>query len=130
LDRGGEWRAGALRAFDWFLGENDLRKTLIDPDTGSCSDGLHPDRLNQNKGAESALSYLLGLVEMRQFERPATVERKKLASQLLSRREDRAIAPRTTPGGPFVSIPLLESPDPASATRSSQGRRETLQTGN
>ena len=62
---GAEWPTGAMRAFDWFLGENDLQTTLIDPDTGSCSDGLHPDRPNENKGAESALSYLLGLVEIR-----------------------------------------------------------------
>ena len=60
-----------MRAFDWFLGENDLQTTLIDPDTGSCSDGLHPDRPNENKGAELALSYLLGLVEIRQFKRTA-----------------------------------------------------------
>ncbi len=60
-------RQEAMRAFDWFLGENDLQTALIDPDTGSCSDGLHPDRPNENKGAESVLSYLLGLVEMRQF---------------------------------------------------------------
>ena len=56
-----------MRAFAWFLGENDLQTALIDPDTGSCSDGLHPDRPNENKGAESVLSYLLGLVEIRQF---------------------------------------------------------------
>ena len=46
-----------MRAFGWFLGENDLQTTLIDPDTGRCSDGLHPDRPNENKGAESVLSY-------------------------------------------------------------------------
>jgi hypothetical protein len=66
-DKGTEWLAGATRAFEWFLGENDLQTALIDPDTGSCSDGLHPDRPNENKGAESVLSYLLGLVEIRQF---------------------------------------------------------------
>jgi len=129
VDRGAEWRVGAMRAFDWFLGENDLQTTLIDPDTGSCLDGLHPDRPNENRGAESALSYLLGLVEIRQFKRAATIDRKKPASQLVSRREDRAIAPRTTPWGPFVSIPILEPPDLAPASRSRQGRRETLQTG-
>jgi len=125
VDRGAEWRAGAMRAFDWFLGANDLQTTLVDPDTGSCLDGLHPDRPNDNKGAESSLSYLLGLVEIRQFRRAATIS----ASQLAIRRGNRPIAPRTTPGGQFVSIPLLESPDLAPATRSRQGRRETLQTG-
>jgi glycosyltransferase involved in cell wall biosynthesis len=129
VDRGAEWRMGALRAFDWFLGGNDLRTTLIDPDSGSCLDGLHPDRPNQNKGAESALSYLLGLAEMRQFKRATTIDRNKPTSQGVSRREDRAIAPRTIPGGHVVSIPLLEPPNPASASRSRQGRRETLQAG-
>jgi glycosyltransferase involved in cell wall biosynthesis len=128
-DGGAKWPAGAMRAFDWFLGQNDLQTTLIDPDTGSCLDGLHPDRPNENKGAESVLSYLLGLVEIRQFKRAVTTDRKISASQLVSRRQDRAIAPRTTPGGQFVSIPLLESPDLAPATRSRQGRREAIQAG-
>ena len=82
-DGGAEWPAGAMRAFDWFLGENDLQTALIDPDTGSCSDGLHPDRPNENKGAESVLSYLLGLVEMRQFKRAAAIGRTKPASKLV-----------------------------------------------
>ena len=60
-----------MRAFGWFLGENDLQTTLIDPETGRCSDGLHPDRPNENKGAESVLSYLLGLVEIRRLKRNA-----------------------------------------------------------
>jgi hypothetical protein len=64
-----EWTAGAMRAFDWFLGGNDLQISLVDPTSGSCLDGLHRDRPNENKGAESAVSYLLGLAEMRQFAR-------------------------------------------------------------
>jgi glycosyltransferase involved in cell wall biosynthesis len=64
-----QWTAGALRAFDWFLGGNDLQTSLVDINTGSCRDGLHPDRPNENRGAESVLSYLLGLAEMRQLAR-------------------------------------------------------------
>jgi glycosyltransferase involved in cell wall biosynthesis len=64
-----EWRAGATRAFDWFVGGNDLQTSLVDSSTGSCRDGLHPDRPNENRGAESVVSYLLGLAEMRQFTR-------------------------------------------------------------
>jgi len=56
-----EWRADAARAFAWFLGGNDLSLPLVDLETGSCRDGLHPDRPNENRGAESVLSYLLGL---------------------------------------------------------------------
>jgi hypothetical protein len=63
------WPEGAMRAFSWFLGQNDLQSTLADPSTGGCSDGLHPDRPNENKGAESVLSYLISLLEIRQFKR-------------------------------------------------------------
>lgn len=61
------WRAEATRAFAWFLGRNDLSLPLVDLETGSCRDGLHPDRANENRGAESAVSYLLGLAQMREL---------------------------------------------------------------
>ena len=86
-----------MRAFAWFLGENDLKTTLIDPDTGSCSDGLHPDRPNENKGAESVLSYLLGLVEIRQFMRDGCGRPDQTCVKIIiqrHRRESIAIAPR------------------------------------
>jgi hypothetical protein len=63
------WRQEAARVFAWFLGDNDLSVPLVDPDTGSCRDGLHPDRANENRGAESVLSYLLSLAEIRQLAR-------------------------------------------------------------
>jgi glycosyltransferase involved in cell wall biosynthesis len=65
-----KWKAEARRAFAWFLGSNDLSISLVDPDSGSCRDGLHPGRANENRGAESAVSYLLGLAEIRQLARP------------------------------------------------------------
>ena len=61
------WRAEASRAFAWFLGGNDLTLPLVDLETGSCRDGLHPDRANENRGGESVVSYLLGLAEIRQL---------------------------------------------------------------
>jgi glycosyltransferase involved in cell wall biosynthesis len=63
------WMTEAERAFDWFLGRNDLSVSLVDPETGSCCDGLHPDRPNANRGGESVLSYLLGLADMRRLRR-------------------------------------------------------------
>jgi glycosyltransferase involved in cell wall biosynthesis len=78
-----EWAADARRAFGWFLGDNDLGIPLADPATGACSDGLHPDRRNENKGAESILSYLLGLAEIRKLARAGTgAHRAELASRL------------------------------------------------
>jgi len=63
------WKVGAARAFAWFLGSNDLSSSLVDLETGSCRDGLHPDRANENRGGESVVSYLLGLAEIRQLAR-------------------------------------------------------------
>ncbi len=59
------WRRGAWSAFNWFLGDNDLQLALYDSVTGGCRDGLHPDRANENQGAESTLSFLMALLEMR-----------------------------------------------------------------
>ncbi len=50
------------KAFDWFLGENDLRIPLYDFKTKGCGDGLMSDGVNANQGAESTLSFLLGLL--------------------------------------------------------------------
>jgi len=47
------------RAFDWFLGANDLRIPLYDFHTKGCSDGLMAGGINGNQGAESTLSFML-----------------------------------------------------------------------
>lgn len=60
------WYEQAQRAFDWFIGWNDLGLELYSPDTGGCFDGLHVDRINGNQGAESTLAFLLSLAETRQ----------------------------------------------------------------
>ena len=60
-----KWADEANRAFDWFLGQNELQEPLYDPLTGGCKDGLHFDRVNENEGAESTLSFLISLAEMR-----------------------------------------------------------------
>jgi glycosyltransferase involved in cell wall biosynthesis len=59
------WADQGHRAFNWFLGQNHLHQWLYDASTGGCRDGLHPDRVNQNQGAEATLSFLLALCEMR-----------------------------------------------------------------
>jgi glycosyltransferase involved in cell wall biosynthesis len=59
------WRQEARRAFEWFLGRNDLNLSIYDPITGGCRDGLHPDRLNENQGAESTLAFLQAHLELK-----------------------------------------------------------------
>jgi hypothetical protein len=75
------WYDAAQRAFDWFIGLNDLGLELYSPRTGGCRDGLHVDRVNRNQGAESTLAFLLALAEMRltqnmmrSFKEPAAKE--------------------------------------------------------
>jgi glycosyltransferase involved in cell wall biosynthesis len=58
------WWREARRAFEWFLGRNDLGLPLYDATSGGCRDGLHPDRPNENQGAESTLAFQLALAEM------------------------------------------------------------------
>lgn len=58
------WYEQAHRAFDWFLGWNDLGLEVCSPETGGCRDALHVDRVNGNQGAESTLAFLLSLAEM------------------------------------------------------------------
>jgi hypothetical protein len=62
------WSKEARRAFEWFLGRNDLKLPLYDATTGGCRDGLHPDRPNENQGAESTLAFLQSLLELRLVE--------------------------------------------------------------
>jgi glycosyltransferase involved in cell wall biosynthesis len=76
------WYEQAQRAFDWFIGWNDLGLELYQSETGGCSDGLHVDRVNQNQGAESTLAFLLSLAEMRlaqemvtSFKEPIAIEK-------------------------------------------------------
>jgi glycosyltransferase involved in cell wall biosynthesis len=62
------WAEHARRAFTWFLGQNQLQQALYDPFSGGCRDALHVDRMNHNEGAESTLSFLLALMDMRSDE--------------------------------------------------------------
>ena len=67
------WYEQAHRAFDWFLGWNDLGLELYSANTGGCRDALHVDRVNGNQGAESTLAFLLSLAEMRIMQNAVTV---------------------------------------------------------
>jgi glycosyltransferase involved in cell wall biosynthesis len=68
------WHSEAWSAFNWFLGDNDLQLPLYDSVTGGCRDGLHPDRANENQGAESTLSFLMALLEMRSLQESEPVD--------------------------------------------------------
>jgi glycosyltransferase involved in cell wall biosynthesis len=67
------WARHARRTFGWFLGQNQLQQPLYDAASGGCRDGLHVDRVNENQGAESTLSFQLALLEMQSLELTPTV---------------------------------------------------------
>ncbi len=48
-----------FKTYMWFLGENALRVPLYDHETNGCCDGLTPNGLNRNQGAESTLAYFI-----------------------------------------------------------------------
>ena len=70
----GMWLDQARRTFNWFLGENQLQQPLYDVANGGCRDGLHADRVNENEGAESTLSFLLALCEMQSADGTGSAE--------------------------------------------------------
>ncbi len=59
------YRTAMERAFAWFLGENDLGVAVADPLRGAGYDGLTPDGVNTNQGAESTLMWLSALEHIR-----------------------------------------------------------------
>lgn len=128
-DKKTNWVSGASRAFDWFLGSNDLRVPLVDIESGSCRDGLHADRANENRGAESVLSYLLSLVEIQEFERASKIESKRTHVTEVRKAKGHALTNYVRLGGPVVSVPIPEPSGSASPPRSGQSRRPTVQAG-
>ena len=52
------WKDRVERAARWFVGANDAGVALYDPQTGGCGDGLTPEGINLNQGAESTLAAL------------------------------------------------------------------------
>jgi uncharacterized protein YyaL (SSP411 family) len=92
----------AHQAFAWFLGRNCVARPLYCESTGGCFDGLTPDGVNRNQGAESTISYLLSYLSM--------VEGGQLALNEVTREKQRPqlVVPRLVPlqpGGPENSTP-------------------------
>jgi hypothetical protein len=59
------YRAAMERAYGWFLGANDLHVSIAVPERGACFDGLTPEGVNTNQGAESTLMWLIALERIR-----------------------------------------------------------------
>ncbi|WP_269713574.1 glycosyltransferase family 4 protein [Caulobacter sp. NIBR2454] len=58
------WVNEARRAYDWYLGGNDLGVRMVRDEDGSCFDGLGPHGPNLNQGAESVLAFQMATCAM------------------------------------------------------------------
>jgi hypothetical protein len=67
VDGDRRWADGLEAAEAWFLGDNDGRHVMWDPDTGGGFDGLTPDGPNLNQGTESSLALLSTLQHARRL---------------------------------------------------------------
>lgn len=56
----------ALLAFEWFVGRNRNKVSLIDARTGGIYDGLTPRGINQNEGAESLVCFLIAQYNLKE----------------------------------------------------------------
>lgn len=65
----GKYADYALKAFAWFTGNNIGCSSLYDFASGGCRDGLHPNGVNLNQGAESTLSWLMSLLMISGYSR-------------------------------------------------------------
>jgi hypothetical protein len=57
----------ARRSFEWYGGKNSCGESLIDGETGGCCDGITPDGINQNQGAESIVGYCIANLSIERY---------------------------------------------------------------
>jgi len=107
VTREAAWLDHARAAFEWFLGRNDILIPLYDPSSGGCRDGLHPDRPNENQGAESTLAWLLALLRIHLHQRAIESDRPGR-----SRRTPRPPTARSRCADGDAGTPALADPAP------------------
>ena len=56
----------AQTAFEWYHGRNTQEVALYNQETCTCFDGITPEGLNQNQGAEATLSYYLAYLKLKE----------------------------------------------------------------
>ena len=80
------YEAAMELAYGWFLGANDLGCEVAVPDRGACRDGLTPDGVNLNEGAESTLMWLIAAEHIRAARdaRPQAGRRQVMAAPQLA----------------------------------------------
>jgi hypothetical protein len=57
----------ANMVFEWFLGRNSQKVMVYNPQIAGCFDGISPQEVNMNQGAESSISYLLARLKVEEL---------------------------------------------------------------
>jgi hypothetical protein len=73
----------ASLAFQWFLGRNTRKLMMYNPETSGCFDGLTPDEVNRNQGAESSISYLMARLKLDELKRLSGQEKTAKSASLI-----------------------------------------------
>ncbi len=73
----GGYAKTASLAFQWFLGRNTRKTVMYNPETAGCFDGLTPEAVNRNQGAESSISYLMARLKMEELKRYSEAEKNR-----------------------------------------------------
>lgn len=63
----GKYKDLALTVFDWYHGNNIAGIPLLNNDSFTCYDGITSKGLNQNRGAESTISYYLAYLLLKEY---------------------------------------------------------------
>ncbi|MGZ6545873.1 MAG: glycosyltransferase, partial [Actinomycetota bacterium] len=67
VTRDASWLEPLALCAGWFEGSNDLGLPMFDPETGGGCDGMHPDRVNENQGAESTIAFVTTMQQARRL---------------------------------------------------------------
>jgi hypothetical protein len=68
----GIYRKVAEKIFSWFFGENTLKIQVYNSDMGGCYDGITPQGLNLNMGAEATVCHLSARLELEVSKKPSS----------------------------------------------------------
>jgi hypothetical protein len=66
--RNSHFRTTARTIFAWFLGKNTKGLSVYNLNTGGCYDGITPEGVNLNQGAEATIAYLLARLDLETIE--------------------------------------------------------------
>lgn len=78
--RNRRWIDHAHTAYGWFFGRNDRRVALADIASGRCRDGITPQGINENSGAESILAFQLSYYALSALRRMSSHPASSLAA--------------------------------------------------